>query len=190
VSRARRHLILGLAAVAVLSLIHGVGVSVMDGNDAPGRRSPTLSVSVFGAVVRHEVCPEADPAVLPRDFRAADRELPRFSRDLLGVQTTFEGRSGRSLDIISGGYADDVAEAYDDLSEAGVVGIRGIPATLYAGTFLNVPVRMAVWRLPDVEAPCDVHAVIGTGVTETEFREVLAGLTYRRDGVASTPPDS
>ena len=105
---------------------------------------------------------------LVSELEAIDRILMPYGETLLGVETTW-GDETRQLQIISGGYLDDVFEAYDDLAEVGEADVRGARATVFATSFLGRPVRAAVWREAEESPPCDAHAVIATGLSAEEF---------------------
>lgn len=77
--------------------------------------------------------------------------------------------------LVSGGYLDDVLEAYDDLEPIGALTVRGSNATLLAGDFLDQPAHAAYWR-EAAPAPCDAHAVLARGLSSAEFQQVLKGV--------------
>ncbi len=110
----------------------------------------------------------------PAKLTPLDRTLVPYGDGLLGVETTF-GDENRTVRVISGGYFDDIFEAYDQLDEIGVVDIQGTEATLLASSLLGVPIRALVWRI-DLTAPCDARAVIATGLSDSEFSEFVTDL--------------
>lgn len=136
--------------------------------------SPTYS----GAEVRttrpvsKTTCPEA---TLTSGLQPLDRTLVPLGPQLLGVETTF-GDDRWTLRIISGGYLDDILEAYDDLTQVGSADVRGTSATLLTTTFLRDPVQVAVWH-EDTDPPCDTHAIVAVGMTRGEFARQLAAVT-------------
>ncbi len=113
-------------------------------------------------------------AKLESGLPSKDRLLVPYGPTLLGVETTWGGE-GQEVTIISGGYLDDVFEAYDDLEQIGTMKLRGTEATLFSSSLLEEPIRAAVWR-EDLEPPCDAHAIIAIGLNDQEFAEQLAGL--------------
>lgn len=121
--------------------------------------------------VEKSTCPEV---VLTSDLQALDRKLVPYGQDLLGVETTF-GAEGKRVRLISGGYLDDVFEAYDDMTEVGSMMIRDSQAQLLSSSLLGVPVRAAVWR-ESVDPPCDAHAIIAIGLSDEEFQEQVNAL--------------
>lgn len=124
-----------------------------------------------------ETCSEATLTALPADVWPSDRELVPLRTDLLGVEATYSDETEeRVVVLVSGGYLDDVLEAYDDLAPMGGVAVRGSNATVLAGEFLGQPAHASYWREGGIDAPCDVHAVLSRGLTSQEFQQVLAGL--------------
>lgn len=103
-----------------------------------------------------------------------DRTLVPYGPQLLGVETTY-GDADRRVRIISGGYLDDVFEAYDDMVEIDSAIVRDTEAIVLESELLGDPVFAAVWR-EDTEAPCDAHAIITTGLSEAVFEELLASI--------------
>lgn len=118
-----------------------------------------------------QTCAEA---TLVSDLDALDRRLVPYGPTLLGVDAVW-GDDERRFRVISGGYLDDVFEAYDELEEIGRTEIRGSEATLLASSLLGEPVRAAVWYEKE-ETPCDVHAVIATGLDDEEFERQLRAV--------------
>ena len=117
------------------------------------------------------ICPEAVPY---STVEALDRELVPYGPDVLGVESTWGGDSSR-LVVYSGGYFDDIFEAYDDLEPYGTAEVRGLPATLLSASFLGDEVWAATWR-EDAEIPCDAHAVLTVGMTEADFLRHLGAI--------------
>jgi len=114
---------------------------------------------------------------MPPDLTSSNRELIPLSSTLLGVQSSFANPDGaRTVQVISGGYVDDIAEAYDNLRPTRSAEVLGSRVTVLTTDFMNRQVWLGYWRQSGVARPCDVHAVISRGLGEAEFREVLAGL--------------
>ena len=128
-----------------------------------------------------ETCDEVIATVLPEGMRLVDRNLVPYSRTLLGVEAEYEG-TGRNLSLVSGGYLDDILEAYDDLLPAGSADLLGGTASMLAGEYLDLSVRAALLTDTDVNAPCGTRAIVGVGFTEEEFQAVLSGLVVRSRG--------
>ncbi len=108
------------------------------------------------------------------DLEPLDRRLVPFSQTLLGVETVW-GAETKRVRLVSGGYLDDVLEAYDDLESWDERRVRDSDATLLRSMLLDDLVLVAVWR-EGVEPPCDAHALIATGLTEVEFEEQLESI--------------
>lgn len=113
---------------------------------------------------------------LPSGLEARDRKLVPLSPTLLGVEESFDDGARRSVIIISGGYLDDVLEAYDDLAVVDRLDTDVGRMTMLEGTLLEDTVRVAYWRAADATAPCDVRAVFGVNVAEAAFTRMLVGL--------------
>ena len=147
-----------LAAVAVLGACGSLGV------DQAAPTPPTRPAA-------KSTCPEA---TLTSEMEPIDRVLVPYSDTLLGVETVW-GTEDKRIRLVSGGYLDDVLEAYDDLEESGRTELRDSEATLLRSSLMDVPVRVAVWR-EDVEAPCDTHALIAIGLSDEEFDRQLESV--------------
>lgn len=123
-----------------------------------------------------ETCETPRLTRLPAGLEARDRELVPLSSTLLGVEATFDDGNRRSVSVISGGYLDNVLEAYDDLSVVNRLNTTVGRLTVLEGTLLNDTVRAAYWRQTDVAVPCDVRAVFAVNVAEPAFARMLAGI--------------
>jgi hypothetical protein len=104
-----------------------------------------------------------------------DRRLVPYSAEVQGVEETF-ARAEQQLELVSGGYFDELTERYDDLVERGTATVRGATATLLSGHDLNGTVEIALWRETG-QPPCDAHAVVGLKVNRAEFDTVIGTLT-------------
>lgn len=133
--------------------------------------TPDPVVSRGARPVDKRVCAEASPE---SGLEALDRELVPYGPDVLGIESTWGDGSNR-LTIYSGGYFDDIFEAYDDLEPVGAAEVRGEEATVYEASFLGDPVWAATWR-EDGDIPCDAHAVISIGMDEAAFRRHLGSV--------------
>lgn len=104
-----------------------------------------------------------------------DRQLVPLSKSTFGVESTY-GNDRRGFMLVSGGYLDDVLEAYDELNKTGEADVRGVRADVLVGTFVEPnDTRVAIWREP-VEPPCDAHALVAWNLTARQFQGVLKGL--------------
>ena len=125
-----------------------------------------------------DTCDEVIATVLPEGMRLVDRNLVPYSRTLLGVEAEYEG-PGRNLSLVSGGYLDDILEAYDDLLPVGTREMLGGSASLLAGEYLDQSVRVALSADADMIVPCGTRAIVAVGFTQDEFEAILRGLTVR-----------
>jgi hypothetical protein len=123
----------------------------------------------------------------------SERKLVPFSSTQLGVNTVISDASGtaepsspsRMIEVVSGGYVDELTESYDDLRPVGSVSVTGQPVSLLASRFLTSTVKVAIWRQPGVAPPCDVHAVLATNLSRQQFKAVVESVRMD-DGLAST----
>jgi hypothetical protein len=113
-------------------------------------------------------------------MQLADRELVPFSSTRLGTTSLItevrqsDGR--RRVEVISGGYVDDITEDYDDLRVVRQTRVAGHAGSVLAGSLLTTSVLLAVWHEPGVAAPCDVHAVIASNMSDSDFNSLLASV--------------
>ena len=108
-------------------------------------------------------------------FELVNRNLVGFGPTTLGVEEEYAS-DGATLQIVSGGYFDEITEPYDTVQPVGTVQVRGADAEVLAGPYQDAIVHIALWREPGIEAPCDAHAIVATGVTEQRFLTMLATL--------------
>ena len=120
-------------------------------------------------------CAEARLMNLPDGVEQLDRELVPLGPELLSVVTTFGGE-GVAITVVSGGFFDDILEAFDDLLVTGSVRVRDEEATVLVGSLLDEPVGAAMWREADQAPPCDAHAVVSLGLEAGEFQDLLTGV--------------
>ncbi len=122
-------------------------------------------------------CPQ--PTVLgglPAGVGLQDRTLHPFSASVNGVRTIYANvDQSLRVEVISGGFVDDISEEYDDLERTRNVPMRGVSATVYAGSSGDAPVTAAVWRENGVTAPCDVHAIVAVGLVTGAGHYLVGG---------------
>jgi hypothetical protein len=109
-------------------------------------------------------------------FELVDRTLVGFGPTTLGVEEKYGG-DGTTMQIVSGGYFDEITEPFDTLEHVGTVSIRGAEADVLSGPYQDSMVHIALWREPGIDVPCDAHAIVASGVTEEQFLGMLNELT-------------
>ena len=176
----------GCAALAsfglVLCSVAGCSYVTVPAGVGPEGASTPASSRVGGK----KTCPEAVVIQPPTGMRISDRELVPFSATQLGVHTEISEASPRStvpsrrIEVVSGGYLDELTEEFDDLQIVGKRPVGKQRATVMAGRFLRSRVKVAVWREDGVSAPCDVHAVVGTDISAKDFDSVLASVHIKQ----------
>ena len=128
-------------------------------------------------------------------MHVSDRELVPFSATQLGVQTVISEASPRStarprqIEVISGGYLDDLTEDYDDLQIVGKRQVGKQRATVLTGRFLRNLVKVALWREDGATTPCDVHVVVGINIPANDFDAVLASVRIKQPSSRPTPQE-
>jgi hypothetical protein len=138
-------------------------------------------------------CAQAIVTQVPSGMEVSERELVPFSSTQLGVNTVFSDTTGaaepssrsRRIEVVSGGYVDELTESYDDLRPIETVSVTGQPVTLLAGSLLSSTVNVVIWRQPGVAPPCDVHAVLATNLSKQQFKAVVKSVRVDRS-LAST----
>ena len=138
-------------------------------------------------------CPQAVVTRPPVGMNVSERKLVPFSSTQLGVNTVISdapeaanaSSRSRMIEVVSGGYVDELTESYDNLRPAGRVSVTGQPVSLLAGSLLTSTVNVAIWRQPAVVPPCDVHAVLATNLSKQQFEAVLKSVRIDH-GLAST----
>jgi hypothetical protein len=156
-----------MAITAVVSATLALASSIIACSPPTAQQATTSSTRP----AHKDTCAEV---TLQTDLPLLDRVLVPYSQTLLGVEAVW-GEEGRRVRVVSGGYLDDVLEAYDDLEEIGEREIDGERATLLASSLLGQQVRAAVWRDAQ-QPPCDAHVVITTGFDDLEFLDLLSSL--------------
>jgi hypothetical protein len=120
----------------------------------------------------------------PAGMDVSERELVPFSSSQLGMNTVISDTAddgepsarSRTIEVVSGGYVDELTESYDDLRPVGTISVAGQPVTLLAGSLLSATVKVVIWRQPRVAPPCDVHAVLATNLSKQQFKAVVASI--------------
>ena len=169
-------LLVAVAVTATLLLAHGLARP----HAAPSRQLPTVPAGSVGPTVSTAgkvICPAVQPGFLPDGITAHDRNLVPYSRTVLGVDATWSDASGaRSVEVLDGGYVDDITEPYDNLAPARDITLSGTHVTVLTDLFLNRRVYLGYWRVPGVDRPCDVHALVTIGLPATQAYAVLHSL--------------
>jgi hypothetical protein len=130
------------------------------------------------------MCPQAIVTQPPSGMELSDRELVPFSSTRLGVNTVFSDTieaaqppsRSRMIEVVSGGYVDELTESYDDLRPERTVSVAGQPVSLLAGSLLTSTVTVVIWRQPGIAPPCDVHAILATNLSKRQFMAVLRSV--------------
>jgi hypothetical protein len=155
------------ARVAALVAVGVIGVGC-GGGTAPRPTAATRPAT-------KETCPAP---VLPTNtgFQLVDRNLVGFGPTTLGIDEQYAG-DGTTMQVVSGGYFDEITEPYDTLQVVGNLPVRGADAEVLAGPYQGTTVHIALWREPGVAVPCDAHAIVATGVTEEQFFGMITTLS-------------
>jgi len=128
-----------------------------------------------------------DELVLPNDvlgLEIVDRVLVPYSREILGVEATYEDNLGRRLTAVSGGYLDDITETYDNLQPAGTTELADATADVLEGSFLGTPITVVY--LIGSDPPCSTLAVVAIGFSPEEFAEIAPGMMLMEHGTVSS----
>jgi hypothetical protein len=168
-------------------LSYGVLVRLHD--EPPVRTDQNLS----GRPAAKSTCAQAVVTRVPSGMEQSERKLVPFSSTQLGVNTVFSDTTGaaepssrsRRIEVVSGGYVDELTESYDDLRPIETVSVTGQPVTHLAGSLLSSTVNVVIWRQPGVAPPCDVHAVLATNLSKQQFKAVVKSVRVDRS-LAST----
>jgi hypothetical protein len=152
----------------------------------PLRDAPPLAVgqNLSGRPAAKSTCPQAIVTQPPPGMELSDRELVPFSSTKLGVNTVFSDITetagppsrSRTIEVVSGGYVDDLTESYDDLRPIRTISVAGQPVSLLAGSLLTSTVKVVIWRQPGVAPPCDVHAVLATNLSNEQFMAAVKSV--------------
>jgi hypothetical protein len=140
-------------------------------------------------------CTQAIVTKVPSGMEVFERELVSFSSTQLGVNTVFSDTGAaepssrsRRIEVVSGGYIDELTESYDDLRPIETVSVTGQPVTLLAGSLLSSTVNVVIWRQPGVAPPCDVHAVLATNLSKQQFKAVVKSVRVDRSLASTSRP--
>lgn len=171
-----------IAAVGCLAVILGViyGLLTRLHDEAPLAVGQNLSTRPAAK----STCPQAVVTQPPAGMEVSERELVPFSSTQLGMNTVVSDTAdaaepsarSRTIEVVSGGYVDELTESYDDLRPVGTVSVTGQPMTLLAGSLLSSTVKVVIWRQPGVVPPCDVHAVLATNLSKQQFNAVVESV--------------
>ena len=159
----------------------GYGVLAPPRDEAPTPAGQNLS----SRPAAKSTCPQAFVTRPPSGMHVSERELVPFGPTQLGVNTVISDATGtaeppsRMIEVVSGGYVDELTESYDNLRPAGTVSVMGQPASLLAGSLLNSTVKLVIWREPEVAPPCDVHAVLATNLSMQQFKGVVKSVRVK-----------
>lgn len=141
-------------------------------------------------------CAQAIVTKVPSGMELSERELVPFSRTQLGVNTVFSDATGaaepsshsRRIEVVSGGYVDELTESYDNLRPIETVSVAGQGVTLLAGSLLSSTVNVVIWRQLGVAPPCDVHAVLATNLSKQQFKAVVKSVQVDRSVAPTSRP--
>jgi len=175
----RAPLIAALGCLAVvLAVSYGFLARLHD--EAPLAVDQSLSTRPAAKIT----CPQAVVTQPPAGMEVSERELVPFSSTQLGMNTVISDTAGeaepssrsRTIEVVSGGFVDELTESYDNLRPVGTISITGQPVTLLAGSLLRSTVNVVIWRQPGVVPPCDVHAVLATNLSNQQFKAVVESV--------------
>ena len=159
----------------------GYGVSAPPRDEA----TPPAGQNLSSRPAAKSTCPQAIVTRPPSGMNVSERELVPFGPTQLGVNTVISDATGtaeppsRMIEVVSGGYVDELTESYDNLRPAGTVSVMGQPVSLLAGSLLNSTVKLVIWREPEVTPPCDVHAVLATNLSMQQFKGVVKSVRVK-----------
>lgn len=173
--QARASSLIGMMAVLAL-VVSGCGRPQAAMVTAVAVASPAVT-----PIPARDTCPEAVLSQNPAGLTMTDRELVSFSADLVGVETVYADESGtHTIQVMSGGYADEVTETYDNLVEVGNPVVDGSEGALLKGSLLDATVHLLFWQTPGLDAPCDMHVLIGVNVPDDIFDALVPYLKVVR----------
>lgn len=128
--------------------------------------------------VERKICPES-VIDLPERWELADRHYVPYSPTVIGVENEYVA-GHQQLQVTSGGYLDELTEAYDGLEPRASQHLRAeLAADVSTVRHLGSEVWVATWREPQLAVPCDARAVIGQDLDEAAFRNALSHLDLR-----------
>lgn len=175
--RRHRGAILGLL-VLVAALVTFFVFAHSHGRHASARRSPVPAGTTGPhSLGTKRVCPSPVPGALPAGIVARDRILVPYSDKVLGVDQKWADAPGhRFVEVLSGGYIDDITEPYDGLHPTASATLHGARITVLTTNFLNRRVYLGYWVYPGVAVPCDIHALVTEGLPRHDFDAMLGSL--------------
>jgi hypothetical protein len=186
---------LAAATVGCLAVAFGyLGVGVLSSLEDEAPVSVDQDLSRRPAT--KSTCPQAIVTRPPVGMGVSERKLVPFSSTQLGVNTVISDATeaarassrSRMIEVVSGGYVDELTESYDNLRLAGTVSVTGQPVDLLAGSFLTSTVKVAIWRQPGVAPPCDVHAVLATNLSKQQFKAILTSVRMDHSLASTSRP--
>ena len=168
--------VLGCASYGLLARLH---------DEAPLGVGQNLS----SRPAAKSTCPQAVVTQPPAGMEVSERELLPFSSTQLGVSTVLSDTAdaaepssrSRTIEVVSGGFVDELTESYDNLRPVETISVTGQPVSLLAGSLLNTTVKLVIWRQPEVAPPCDVHAVLATNLSMQQFKVVVESVRVDHD---------
>ena len=181
-----------IATVGCLVVILGVSYSLLSRLQEEAAVAGGQSLSRRPAA--KSACPQAVVTQPPAGMEVSERELVPFSSSQLGTNTVItDGADGaepassrsRTIEVVSGGYVDELTESYDNLQPVETISVTGERVSLLAGSLLNSTVNVVIWRQAGVAPPCDVHAVLATNLSKQQFKAVVESVRVDHE-LAST----
>jgi hypothetical protein len=171
-----RHLRTTTLVRIILAAITCVEITAACAFDDAQRAPATSQVS---PAARGTTCVETILGFVPDGLHLGRRDLVPYSPTTRGITKQYEPANGgddRTITVVSGGFLDEVTEAYDNLEVGPTRVLLGQRLNVMIGSVLDTPVRVVIWRLDGTESPCDVQAIVATNLSETEFDLVLDGV--------------
>jgi hypothetical protein len=176
-----------IATVSCLTLVIGCvsyGLLARLHDEAPLAVGQNLS----SRPAAKSTCRQAVVTRPPAGMEVSERELTPFSSTQLGVSTVLSDTAdaepsarSRTIEVVSGGYVDELTESYDNLRPVETISVTGERVSLLAGSLLNSTVNVVIWRQPGVTPPCDVHAVLATNLSMQQFKAVVESVRVDHD---------
>jgi hypothetical protein len=172
--------------IAALGCLLAVILGVSYGFLARLRAEAPLAVdqSLSKRPAAKSTCPQAVVTQPPAGMEVSERELVPFSSTQLGMNTVISDTAAaaepsaryRTIEVVSGGYVDELTESYDNLRPVETISVTGQRVSLLAGSLLHSTVQIVIWRQPGVVPPCDVHAVLATNLSRQQFKAVAESV--------------
>jgi hypothetical protein len=171
-----------IATVGCLAVILGVSYGLLTRlhDEVPLALGQNLSTRPAAK----STCPQAVVTQPPAGMEVSERELVPFSSTQLGMNTVISDTAdaaepsvrSRTIEVVSGGFVNELTESYDDLRPIETISVAGQPVTLLAGSLLSSTVNVVIWRQPGVVPPCDVHAVLATNLSKQQFKAAVESV--------------